>query len=90
MEAPRRYSVSPPYSFVTVPTHGGQPFSESLRQIVRWATGGQPKPTLQQQFAEAKLVAAMAEEMEEQSESEDAETSLDETRSVSSHGRSKG
>jgi hypothetical protein len=63
MEAPRRYSVSPYYSFVTVPTRRVPSFGESLKAIWRW---WRPRPVpLRQMFVEAKLVAEIAAEFEE-------------------------
>ena len=44
-------------------------FPEVLREIVRWLTGRQKPPTLWERFAQARLVDALAEEIE-------AETSL--------------
>jgi hypothetical protein len=45
MEAPRRYSASPFYSFVTVPTpvYYAPPFPEMLNFVARWLTGRQPQ-----------------------------------------------
>ena len=65
MEAPRRYSVSPLPSFCVVPapTHRVPSLLESLKSIWRWWR--QPKPTLSEQFREAKLIAALAQELEE-------------------------
>jgi len=65
MEAPRRYSVSPLHSFVTVPTHRAQPFSATLRSIIAWLTNRQPKPSKsEEQFAQ-RIVDLLAAELEE-------------------------
>jgi hypothetical protein len=46
MEAPRRYSVSPYYSFVTVPTVRRQPsFAEMVMMVWRWFSGRQKPPS---------------------------------------------
>ena len=66
MEAPHRYSVSPFYSFVTVPVQRSPPLAETVGALWRWVTGRQPKPTQRErQLAEAvieRLVAEMDEE----------------------------
>jgi hypothetical protein len=77
MEAPRRYSVSPLHSFVTVPSHRATSFSEMLAQVWRWLTNRHPTPTLQQRFAEARLVERLAEELEENGETRQDETRPD-------------
>jgi hypothetical protein len=41
MEAPRRYSVSPLYSFVTIPPRPVS-FSAALRSIIAWLRGVKP------------------------------------------------
>ena len=65
MEAPRRYSVSPLHSFVTVPTHRAQPFSATLRSIIAWLTNRQPKVSRSEQQLEQRIVDLLAEELEE-------------------------
>jgi hypothetical protein len=61
MEAPRRYSVSPYYSFVTVPTRRQPSFIDAFRQIVRWAINRQPKPSeSEEQLRAFSLSAALA------------------------------
>jgi hypothetical protein len=77
MEAPRRYSVSPWYSFVTVTTPRHVPsFIESVRLIWNWLRG--VGPDWRQRVKEERLVERLAEELEAE-----PETSLnaDETRS---------
>jgi hypothetical protein len=66
MEAPRRYSVSPYYSFVTVSARPVPSFAESLRSVWSWMTGRQPKPTLRERAREARLIDALAEQMAEE------------------------
>jgi hypothetical protein len=66
MEAPRRYSVSPYYSFVTVPARPVPSFAESLRSVWRWMVAGQPTPTLKEQIRERQVVDLLAEEMVEE------------------------
>jgi hypothetical protein len=94
MEAPRRYSVSPWYSFVTVtPTQHVPSFAETVRQIVAWLRG--VKPTRRERQIEAAQIKRLVEELgDEEPETEtssvrrnDSETRSGETRSVSSHRR---
>lgn len=59
---PPRYSVSPLYSFCTIPTRPPSPLAELLRQIIRWWRG--EMPTLKQQIQQAKAVALLAQQME--------------------------
>ena len=66
MRPPDRYSASPWYSFVTVPTQHSPSLAETVRAIWRWATGRQPKPTQRErQFAEA-VIARLADEMDDE------------------------
>jgi hypothetical protein len=63
MEAPRRYSVTPWYSFVTVtPTQHVPSLKESLRLIWRWWRGF--RPTLRERQIEAAQIERLAAEME--------------------------
>jgi hypothetical protein len=57
-----------------VTTHRAPSFAETLRSIWRWWRPS--RPSLQQQFAEAKLIERLAEELE----AETSLTLLDETR----------
>ena len=68
MEAPRRYSVSPYYSFVTIPSRRSPPFTESLKAITAWLRG--VGPDWRQRFREAQLVERLAEEMRQAEEIE--------------------
>ena len=63
MEAPRRYSVSPFYSFVTVTTPAvrSPSFAETLTILWRWLRGD--RPSLRQTFAEERLIEKLADEM---------------------------
>lgn len=83
MEPPSRYSVSPYYSFVTVPPRPVS-FAEDLRAIWRWLANRQPKLTLWQRFREARLLSELAEELSERPDEAVSETSLmvPETRSA--------
>lgn len=71
MEAPRRYSVSPLHSFVTVPTTQHVPsFTESARLIWRWLRG--VEPNWRERAREARIVDAVADLMAAEIEEEDA------------------
>jgi hypothetical protein len=71
MEAPRRYSVSPLHSFVTVPSHREPSFSAAVRSIIAWLTGRQPTPPKSEVQFEQRIVDLLAEELSE------AETNFD-------------
>jgi hypothetical protein len=62
MEAPRRYSVSPWYSFVTVPVQRSPSFSEIVSAIWKWWREPTPTPTLRERQLEAALIERLAEE----------------------------
>ena len=63
MEAPRRYSASPFYSFVTVTPIVRQPaFPDVVRIIYRWFRGD--RPSLKERFAEERLIDKLAAELE--------------------------
>ena len=67
MEAPRRYSASPFYSFVTVTPIVRQPtFPDVVRILWRWWRGD--RPTWKEQFAEARLVDRLASELPDEPE----------------------
>lgn len=66
MEAPRRYSVTPYYSFVTVPAHPVPSVAKSLRSVRRWLVDRQPTPTLKEQIRERQVVDLLAGEMAEE------------------------
>jgi hypothetical protein len=68
MEAPRRYSVSPLHSFVTVPTHRAQPFSATLRSIIAWLAGRQPQVSKSERQMEQRIVDLLAEELQDEAE----------------------
>ena len=77
MEAPRHYSVSPLYSFVTVPSHRELSFSAALGRIVRWLTGRQPKPTQRELQLEAAIIERLAAEMADETSLGGGETRQD-------------
>jgi len=58
-------SVSPLYSFCTVPTHRVVSFSAALRSIVSWLTGRQPKASKSEVQLEQRIVDLLAEELAE-------------------------
>jgi hypothetical protein len=62
MEAPRRYSVSPYYSFVTVPSHRVS-FVDALKAIIAWLRG--TKPSRSENQLEQRIVDLLAEELEQ-------------------------
>jgi hypothetical protein len=66
MEAPRQYSVTPYYSFVTVPARPVPSFAESLRSVWRCLVDRQPTPTLKDQIRERQVVDLLAGEMAEE------------------------
>jgi hypothetical protein len=71
MEPPRRYSVTPWYSFVTVTTPQHVPsLTESLRLIWRWLRGVQPN--WRDAAREARVIEALAAEMEVEPETSSA------------------
>jgi hypothetical protein len=65
MEAPPRYSVSPYYSFVTVPSRPAVSFSASLRSIIAWLTNRQPTPPKSEIQLEQRIIDLLVEEMAE-------------------------
>jgi hypothetical protein len=60
-----RPSVSPLYSFCSVPTHRAPSFSAALRSIMAWLTGYQPEVSKSEKQLEARLVDLLAEELAE-------------------------
>ena len=60
-----RPSVSPLYSFCSVPTVRQPSFSAALRSIIAWLTGRQPKVSRSEQQLEQRIVDLLAEELEE-------------------------
>ena len=68
MEPPLRYSVSPLYSFCTVPTRQAPSFIQSLKAIIAWLRG--VGPDWRQRFREAHLVVRLAEEIRQAEEIE--------------------
>jgi hypothetical protein len=62
MEAPRRYSVSPLHSFVTVPTRPVFSFADALKAIVRWVTG-RAKLSMRERFLEQRAIEQLADEL---------------------------
>ena len=66
MEPPRRYSVSPLHSFVTVPAQRAPSFIEALKAIASWLRG--KPPTFREKVREANLIEALAKEIEEEAE----------------------
>ena len=67
MVPPRHYSVSPLYSFVTVPTpvYRVSPFPQMLSQVIRWLTGRGPVSSQRDAFLERRAIDLLAEELEE-------------------------
>ena len=69
MEPPRRYSASPYYSFVTVPTRRSPPFTESLKAIWSWLRG--KPPSFRELVRQANLIERLAVELaDEEAEAE--------------------
>src|SRR5271166_4119583 len=74
MDPPRRYSVSPYYSLVTVPVSPHRAsFLDDLRSLWRWWRGD--KPSRREQQLEAALIERLAAEM-----ADETSLSLDEAR----------
>lgn len=61
MAAPHRYSVSPFYSFVTVPTQRSPPLAETIRAVWRLWRG--VKPSLRERQVEQAVIDRLAEEL---------------------------
>ena len=66
MRPPQRYSASPLPSFCTVvPLHRTPSFAETVKAVWRWVTGHHVL-SLREQIRDARLVEALAEELEEE------------------------
>jgi hypothetical protein len=66
-----RPSVSPLYSFCSIPTRRSPPFTESLKAIWSWLRG--KPPSFRESVRQANLIERLAEEMRQAEEAE-AET----------------
>jgi hypothetical protein len=66
MRPPDRHSVSPLPSFAVVPTRPAPPLAETLKALWRWWRG--QGPNWRERAREARLVDALAAEMEAEAE----------------------
>ena len=71
MRPPDRYSASPLYNFVTVPTQHVSSFAEMLRTVWRWWRG--QGPNWRERAKDARMVERLAEEIAAELEAEPAE-----------------
>jgi hypothetical protein len=70
MRPPPRYSASPLPSWATIPTQPSPSFPETAKAIWRWLRGVQPD--WRQRSKEARLIEALAAEMDEDEVAESA------------------
>ena len=60
-----RPSVSPLYSFCSMPTHRAPSFSAALKAIIGWLRGTKPQASRSEQQLEQRIVDLLAEELAE-------------------------